>query len=106
MHLRHGQGLHDAFGLVGVVAQKVDCLAHFADGVTPGLVGFFDQQCAEGGGLLQHGVGRAAQDGCAFGHGGLAPLLVAGVGRSECAGGVLGIELWHHGHSRAAQSIH
>ena len=47
MHLRHGHGLHDAFGFVGVVAQKVYCLTHFADGIAPGLVGQANRQAAE-----------------------------------------------------------
>ena len=106
MDLRHCHGLHDAFGFVGVVAQEVHRFAHFAHCVAPGLVGFFNQECAEGGSLLQHGVSGAAQDGGALGHSGLAPLLVTGVGRIECAGGVLGIELGHSGHGSASQRCH
>ena len=103
MHLRHGQWLHDALRFVGVVTQKVDRLAHFADRITPGLVRLLDQQGAEHGCLLQHGVSGPAQDGGALGDRHFAPFLIAAHASNISASGVFDIKLWHHRNGRGGQ---
>ena len=59
---QHGRR-HDPFRFAGVIAQEVDCLAHFRHRVAPGLERFLDQQRAQARQLMFHGVGGATQDG-------------------------------------------
>ena len=103
LHLRHQHGLHDALGLVGVVAQKVDRLAHFSYRVAPGLVGLLDQQGAEHRRVRQHGVGGFAQDGSALGHRQFAPLLIAAPARFISASDIFDIKHGYYWNLRGSQ---
>ncbi len=77
LHARQGLRRHDALGLPGVVAQKVDGFAHLAHRISPGFKGFFDQQGAKARQLgLQRG-GRLAQHVSAFTDRCFTPFFVA-----------------------------
>ena len=81
-----------------VVAQKIDCFAHFGDGIRQGLAGFAHDQAQQGlaallqqiGGALQH-VGAAGGRGTGPDRGGLGGTLGGG-------GGFVGTGFVHMAH--------
>ena len=95
---RHDLRLHDALGLLRVVAQKVDGFAHLTDCVTPGLEGLLDQQGAKARQLALQRIGGTAQHGGTLCHRHFAPCLIAGSADGQSAGGQFGIKLWHLRH--------
>jgi hypothetical protein len=93
----HGQRLHDALGLIGVVTQKVDRFAHLADRIAPGLEGFLDQQRAESAGCASARQ-PPAQDGGALGHRHLLQAFDSWPRLSALALKPIWHQTRHHGH--------
>src|SRR5262249_40581020 len=81
---RRGVGA-ERIALVGVVAEEIDGLADFGDGVGRRLAGFSDDKAEERGHLRFEPVGGGAEDGGAVGGG-----RAAGGGGGEGAGGEIG----------------
>ena len=62
MHVRHGQGLHDALGFERVVTQKVHRFTHLGHSIAPGFERLFDQEGAGRGCLRLELVGSGLEN--------------------------------------------